>query len=405
MHRPPPAERPTRFVSAGCFAALLALVVAYATSMASQHTHKTEGGAAAAAAAAAASSSSSPALGYPSLLPGSLAVPPRSDPFWYDDMSPTDLWESHLSRATPATPVQPMQLRKGVALPPKPAGHLRFVAISDTHNYHSLLPLPPPSDAQIDVLLHAGDFSNVGEQPDIDAFTLWIRSMPIKYKVVIAGNHDVSFDEGEYLSKLNRRFNHRTTVDSKAAKAALTKGFEHQPFGASTTPFPAFAAGGGVAYLEDSGISIEGIRIWGSPWQPEFYSWGFNLPTGAPLREKWSLIPSDTEVLVTHGPPLGHGDLCLPHRNRAGCVDLLMECTTRIHPRFHVFGHIHEGKQRTHRATVSRAQGEAAAARTQNDEGSDCNQASDRCTVLIPSVDVHVCLRVCVCRLRSKHER
>lgn len=334
--------------------------------MASERTTKADGG-------AASSASASQSLGYPSLLPGSIAVPPSTDPFWYDALDPTTLWNSHLSLATPAKPVQPMQLKRGVALPPKPAGHLRFVAISDTHNYHSLLPLPPPPDAQIDVLLHAGDWSNVGEQADVDAFTSWIRALPLKFKVVIAGNHDVSFDESAYLPSLRRRFNHRTTVDSKAAKAALTAGFAHEAFDAATTPFPAFDPEGGVAYLEDSGISIAGIRIWGSPWQPEFYNWGYNLPTGEPLRRVWSLIPSNTQVLMTHGPPLGHGDLCLPHRNRAGCVDLLMECTTRIHPRFHVFGHIHEGaRERKQAAAVARGEHEAHALRAQSDPAESC---------------------------------
>ncbi len=35
----------------------------------------------------------------------------------------------------------------------------------------------------------------------------------------------------------------------------------------------------GVIYLEDSETTINGIRIWGSPWQPEFGRWMFNLPT------------------------------------------------------------------------------------------------------------------------------
>jgi len=38
----------------------------------------------------------------------------------------------------------------------------------------------------------------------------------------------------------------------------------------------------------------------------------------------------------------GHGDLC-KHGGRAGCVDLLDEVESRIRPRYHVFGHIHEG--------------------------------------------------------------
>jgi len=59
-------------------------------------------------------------------------------------------------------------------------------------------------------------------------------------------------------------------------------------------------------YLEDSGTVINGIRIWGSPWQPWFCDWAFNVERGE-LMKYWKLIPTDTDVLMTHGPPIGHG--------------------------------------------------------------------------------------------------
>jgi len=68
----------------------------------------------------------------------------------------------------------------------------------------------------------------------------------------------------------------------------------------------------------------------------------FNLPRGPPCREKWQLIPEDTDILLTHGPPLGHGDLCSSGM-RAGCIDLLHEVQTRVRPAVHAFGHVHEG--------------------------------------------------------------
>jgi len=296
-------------------------------------------------AAVAAAPSVPNSKGYPALLPPSLAIPPSDNPFWYDGLDPTQLWDLHLHRAVPSKPVQPMLLQEsGPPLPAKPAGHLRFVAISDTHNYHDKLPLTSEllTAAGVDVLVHGGDWSNVGEQKDVTRFTEWIRNLPVKHKVVIAGNHDVSFDEAMYLPKLRRRFQHATPVDTRQAKAKLVEGYAHEAASPSN-PFPAFAPEGGVAYLEDSGISVQGVKIWGSPWQPKFYSWGFNLPVGAPLREKWARIPDGTDVLLTHGPPVGQGDMCLPAKNRAGCIDLLMEVVTRVHPRYHVFGHIHEG--------------------------------------------------------------
>ena len=97
----------------------------------------------------------------------------------------------------------------------------------------------------------------------------------------------------------------------------------------------------GVTYLEDEEVEIEGLRLWGSPWQPWFYDWAFNLPRGPALRAKWDRIPAGIDVLVTHGPP--HG--VLDHVGRGedvGCEELL-EAVRRVRPRLHVFGHIHEG--------------------------------------------------------------
>lgn len=76
--------------------------------------------------------------------------------------------------------------------------------------------------------------------------------------------------------------------------------------------------------------------------QPEFGGWAFNLERGQSCQDKWDLIPSDVDILVTHGPPIGHGDLCRGG-GRAGCVQLLQTVQERVRPKYHVFGHIHEG--------------------------------------------------------------
>jgi len=95
-------------------------------------------------------------------------------------------------------------------------------------------------------------------------------------------------------------------------------------------------------YLEDSEyVTKSGIRIYGSPWQPEFCDWAFNLPRGKQLADRWALIPEGIDVLMTHGPPQGHGD----KTNTGvvtGCADLLKRIQ-HIRPPVHVFGHIHEG--------------------------------------------------------------
>jgi len=101
-----------------------------------------------------------------------------------------------------------------------------------------------------------------------------------------------------------------------------------------------------VTYLEDQGHTVslgEGkIHIWGTPWTAIYGKPGkaFQIPKER-LITKWSLIPDHTDILVTHMPPYGILD-----RNtggvRAGCKDLTRELQTRLSPRLHVFGHIHE---------------------------------------------------------------
>jgi Icc-related predicted phosphoesterase len=97
-------------------------------------------------------------------------------------------------------------------------------------------------------------------------------------------------------------------------------------------------------YLQDSSVKIETLKIYGSPWQPRFFDWAFNLTRGAELAEKWNLIPDDTNILITHSPPFGILDE-VPQRysiENTGCEELRKRVET-IRPRLHIFGHIHCG--------------------------------------------------------------
>jgi len=207
--------------------------------------------------------------------------------------------------------------REGTS-PPRRPGHLRFVCISDTHGRHwDLHPRLPEGD----VLLHAGDFSMEGGLEEVQDFARWLRLLPFQHKVVIAGNHDLSFD---------RTYKGPRIRDGNEA-AKIREAF-----------VAACGADGQVKYLEDELCDIGGISIYGSPWQPNFASWAFNLPRGQELLDKWRAIPEGVQVLVVHGPALGRGDLCLPSGRRAGCADLLAEVQGRIRPEFLVCGHVHE---------------------------------------------------------------
>jgi Icc-related predicted phosphoesterase len=94
-------------------------------------------------------------------------------------------------------------------------------------------------------------------------------------------------------------------------------------------------------YLQDEELIWNGLKIYGSPWQPPFHDWAFNLPEEE-LAKKWAKIPDDVDILLTHGPPKGCGD----YMKRDGHVgswtlrDRILQLDRSI---LHVCGHIHVG--------------------------------------------------------------
>lgn len=89
-------------------------------------------------------------------------------------------------------------------------------------------------------------------------------------------------------------------------------------------------------------MTIEGINIYGSPWQPWYHDWAFNLERGEEIKKKWDLIPQGVDVLITHGPPHKILDKTIEGVD-AGC-EMLVEAIKRVKPKIHVFGHIHEAR-------------------------------------------------------------
>ena len=174
---------------------------------------------------------------------------------------------------------------------------VKIVAIADTHNLHRALTVPAG-----DILVHAGDMTSRGTKEEVEEFNDYLGGLPHRHKIVIAGNHDLCFEREPELSA-----------------SLLTNGM----------------------YLEDEAITVNGIVFYGSPWQPAFFNWAFNLERGPEIREKWDLIPEGVDVLVTHGPPFGYGDETA-RGEKVGCRDLLA-VVQRRKPRAHIFGHIHEG--------------------------------------------------------------
>jgi Icc-related predicted phosphoesterase len=172
--------------------------------------------------------------------------------------------------------------------------------MSDSHNQHRRLPKPVPDG---DVFIHAGDFGCLGKEGDVRDFGSWVRRLPHKHKIIIAGNHDMTHE----------------------SRPGAARGW----------------MGDGFTYLMESGTEIDGVRFWGQPYTPTFGGWAF-MRDRAGMRESCAKIPSGTDVLTTHGPPRGVLDLTIDGVN-AGCPELRETVESRVRPRVHVFGHIHDG--------------------------------------------------------------
>lgn len=176
--------------------------------------------------------------------------------------------------------------------------------ISDTHTKHKKIENDLPGG---DVIIHAGDCMSSGYSfQELRNFLKWFNSLnSYTHKIFIGGNHDrVLENEPEQSQKLLAEY-----------------------------PF--------ITYLQDTYTTSPNCKIYGTPWQPEFCNWAFNLPRDSEiLQAKWELIPENTDILVTHGPPYGLLDIPGGQSTRVGC-QLLRSKIEKIKPKIHVFGHIH----------------------------------------------------------------
>lgn len=179
---------------------------------------------------------------------------------------------------------------------------INITFISDTHNRQSaILPM-----TKGDIICHTGDISALSNEPsNYYDFLYWFTSLPFKHKVFIAGNHDRLLEEKhpEIMHLIQEL---------------------------------------GIHYLENESIILEGVKIYGSPLTPRFGRWYF-IKDRNDLKSDWDKIPEDTQVLLTHGPPFGVGDLC-NSRQVVGCKYLLDKVLSLPKLKYHAFGHVHEGR-------------------------------------------------------------
>lgn len=182
---------------------------------------------------------------------------------------------------------------------------MRLVAFSDVHGLWNKLTVPDG-----DVLICAGDFMTTGyKYGEIFKFGVWFSSHPHKYKIWIAGNHDRLIET--WPSIANGWFKNCIYLENETTR------------------------------------SIEGLNIYGSPVTPEFNNWAFNVAPDR-IETYWDKIPDDTDVLITHGPPLGtlDGFEDGAQHFHVGCPRL-REAVLRVKPKVHIFGHVHCGYGQT----------------------------------------------------------
>lgn len=186
---------------------------------------------------------------------------------------------------------------------------MKILHISDTHTFHGQYPDDKLKD--VDMIIHSGDCSNPRDpyknEQEVRNFITWYSSLPIKYKIYVAGNHDVSIEQGFITEE-----NFRTA---------------------------------GIIYLEDDLIEIEGLKIYGTPYTPTFCNWSF-MKARDKIYKVWEAIPEDTDILVVHGPPKGILDLSYDRQNNleyCGC-SALRKRIMKLNLKLVCFGHIHDTK-------------------------------------------------------------
>ncbi|MFD1770646.1 metallophosphatase domain-containing protein [Sphingobacterium suaedae] len=159
---------------------------------------------------------------------------------------------------------------------------MQIVAISDTHGKHRDLKIPDG-----DILIHAGDVTRGGTKEQVVDFLNWFTGQKHVQKIFVPGNHDFFFEE----------------ADSKKIRRIKSKD---------------------IIYLNDSSIKINGVKFLGAPITLWFNNWAFKCNRGAEIKKHWDLIPDDTEVLITHGPPFGILDETV-YGKRSGCENCFCE--------------------------------------------------------------------------------
>jgi hypothetical protein len=181
-----------------------------------------------------------------------------------------------------------------------------------------------------DLLIHAGELTGQGMKGEVQDVLKWLVQQAPRYThgiVFIAGNHDRTFD--------GPKFGDYNIYDD------IGEGPKEKPLWLqeALANLPS-----NVRYLENEDVTIDGVKIWGSPVTPWFHGdrWAFNKHRGPEIKEVWDTIPDNTDIIVTHGPVYGKLDFTEYDKLYVGCFELEKRIYS-VKPKLHIGGHIHEG--------------------------------------------------------------
>lgn len=171
----------------------------------------------------------------------------------------------------------------------------KIVAIADSHRQHWSIKIP-----KCDIFLFAGD-AEINSLIALHDFNDWLGTIKAKHKIVIGGNHDSLLE----------------LIGKEECKRLLTN----------------------CIYLENEMITVEGLKIFGSPCTPVFNDWYF-MKYDSDLKEIWDKIEKNTDILLTHTMPHGILDQVLPKEESVGSYTLLNRIK-EIRPKIQIGGHLH----------------------------------------------------------------
>lgn len=190
---------------------------------------------------------------------------------------------------------------------------MKILCLSDTHGN-----LPELDLKGIDIVLHAGDYTELYNRDDIyrqlaffeNQFCPWVRRIAdeVPHFYYVNGNHEVFSERLD----INTDYND-VTKNHCIDMCEVTLYFNNKY-----------------------------ITIFGFPYTNRYGNWGFNVDdTPEDMGLFCKQIPSTMDIILSHGPVNGINDyIDFPYNHHAGSVELGKRIN-QIKPKAFISGHLH----------------------------------------------------------------